>query len=35
MSAIAAIMSVTDQTEKFQRAIKKMKHRGEERIIDY
>lgn len=35
MSAIAAIMSVTDQTEKFQRAIKRMKHRGEERIIDY
>ena len=35
MSAIAAIMSGTGQTEKFQRAIKRMKHRGKERILDY
>lgn len=35
MSAIAGVMSGTDQTEKFQRAIKRMKHRGKERIIDY
>lgn len=35
MSAITGIMSANDQTVKFNAAIKKLKHRGEERLIDY